>query len=212
MKKPSLILSAFLAIIMFGSCAGVSRQLLQDGGQIGDGDTVVVGKIVVSPPIAEDEQQLDGIGWGGFKNTMIIINDTNYREVDTSDPSPQMSDLNNRIEAPLGETFYALVPNQPLYFLQGAIYMKAKSILTGPRSADMVIDAAYYPFNAKVDIQPGDKAVYIGTVHFYRDEFQHITRIVLEDNYNREVLLFRQKFGTGVKLRKAFLIPVKTAK
>ena len=42
---------------------------------------------------------------------------------------------------------------------------------------------------------PGDKAVYIGTVQYFRDEFFDTTKVVVKDNYAKANAEFRQKFG-----------------
>lgn len=60
----------------------------------------------------------------------------------------------------------------------------------------------------KVDIRPGDKAVHIGTVQYFRDEFFDTTKVVVKDNYAKANAEFRQKFGQQFTLRKALAVPV----
>jgi molybdopterin synthase catalytic subunit len=60
-----------------------------------------------------------------------------------------------------------------------------------------------------VSLKPGDRAVYIGTVRYHRNEFWEITKVAIVDDYDRANADFRKKFGAKTPLRKALLTPAK---
>jgi hypothetical protein len=60
----------------------------------------------------------------------------------------------------------------------------------------------------RVDIRPGDRAVYIGTIQYYRDEFFSTEKVVVKDDYAAANAEFQRRFGRGVTLRRALAVPV----
>ena len=67
----------------------------------------------------------------------------------------------------------------------------------------------FFPGGLKVSVKPGDKAVYIGTVQYHRNEFFDITKVAIVDDYERANTEFKKKFGKKHTLRKALLTSVK---
>lgn len=68
---------------------------------------------------------------------------------------------------------------------------------------------ALLPGHLRVDLRPGDSAVYIGTIQYFRDEFFEITRLVIKDDYERARAGFTKKFGNRVALRRALATRVR---
>ena len=119
-----------------------------------------------------------------------------YREL-TEEPG--WGDFKGRIDAPFGEEFIVRSPNEPFYVIAGMM------ILTMGRSGT---DNAYFPGGLKANIRPGDKAVYIGTIRYHRDEFFEITDAEIVDEYDRVKAEFEELLGNTFPLRKALLSPV----
>jgi hypothetical protein len=71
------------------------------------------------------------------------------------------------------------------------------------------MSGARFPGKLRVALKPGDRAVYIGTLRYYRDEFFEITRVAVVDEYGAANAEFANKFGSGVPLRKALMAPAK---
>jgi hypothetical protein len=71
------------------------------------------------------------------------------------------------------------------------------------------MNRAYFPGGLKVALKPGDRAVYVGTVQYHRNEFFEVTKTVIIDDYARANAEFKQKFGAKYPLRKALLATVK---
>jgi hypothetical protein len=55
------------------------------------------------------------------------------------------------------------------------------------------------------DVRPGDKAIYVGTLRLYRDEFHEVTKAELRDDYGAATAEFRKRFAGEPLPRKALL-------
>jgi len=71
------------------------------------------------------------------------------------------------------------------------------------------LNRVYFPGGLKASIKAGDKAVYIGTVQYHRNEFFDISKVSIVDDYERANTEFKKRFGTKYTLRKALLTPAK---
>ena len=100
----------------------------------------------------------------------------------------------------MGSTFFVRTKAAPSYVLGGVLFLDI-----GGSSQQK----AYFPGGFQVAAKPGDRAVYIGTLRYHRDEFFEITRITIADDYREASAQFEAKFGKGQSLRKALLTRVK---
>lgn len=186
------------------ACVGSPLPMADSLSSTKSSETIVVGKIELSPPFEEDEQSLKTVSSLGpcvflinpsarqYRNTVILVADDHMRELG----EPCMSDYGGRIEAPIGRTFYVRAPNEPMYVI-------GTEIIMGVDAAG--VEKACLPAGYKIDIRPSDRAVYIGTIKYYRDEFFEVTKIELIDDYKKENAAFKRKFGNTIKLRKALI-------
>lgn len=198
-----LLLGAFLLLSITG-CMGTARPSVTSFDELGKNEVVLVGKIVVDPPLVQGEQKLQTVtsvkngGWiinptaKDFINKVILFADSNNRRL----PDPSFGDYDGRIEAVLGETFYVRVPKEPFYIARSEVWMNLTE--TGP--GKMILPAGY-----RIDIRPGDRAVYMGTILYHRDEFFSAEDVEVVDEYKKESVAFRGRFGDVVKLRKAIV-------
>jgi hypothetical protein len=189
-----------LLLGLLGACVGAAREPVDSLSGLGDGETVVVGRIELVPPLRKNEQKLKGLGTGRFENKIFLITDEHYRVL-TEEPG--MDDYAGRIEATLGKNFFVGSDSKPFYILGGMLYLD----LGGPE-----MNRAYFPGGLRVALRPGDRAVYIGTVRYHRNEFFEITKAVIVDDYERANAEFKKKYGAKYSLRKALLTPVKVGK
>lgn len=185
------------AMLLLGACVGPAREPVDSLSGLNGGETVVVGRIELVPPLRKNEQKLKGLGTGNFENKIILIADGQYR---TLTDEPGMADYAGRIEAKFGQTFFVRSDNKPFYILGGMMYLD----LGGSE-----MNRAYFPGGLKVSLKPGDKAVYVGTVQYHRNEFFEITKATVIDDYGRANAEFKKKFGAKYPLRKALLTTVK---
>jgi hypothetical protein len=187
-----LALSAFC----FSAIAG-ARKPITSFKKLGANETVVVGRVELVPPLHEHDQRLRGPMSGRFANKMFMMIDDEHWEL-TEEPG--FGDFKGRIDARFGEEFIVRSSNRPFYIIAGMMYL---SLGHG------VPDQAYFPGGLKADIKPGDKAVYIGTIRYHRNEFFEVTDAEIIDDYDRVNAEFKMQFGDQHPLRKALLTPVR---
>jgi hypothetical protein len=166
-------------------------------------ETVVVGKIVFDPPMPLNKQVLTDIGSDVYRNMMWFICKDELKKPEDKNLWPISPEFEGKIEASMGETFFVASPNKPFYIIAGLIYMEIYSVSNG-RSTTTYYNSAIFPGSFLIDIKPGDKAVYIGTIKYHRDNFYNLTRVEIIDEYDHEMAQFRRRFGT-MKLRKALI-------
>ncbi len=192
MMRRLLILCVLSFIVV--SADAKPRKAINSFKKLRSNETIVVGRVELVPPLHEHEQRLRGPMSRKYENKMFLIVDEEYREL-TEEPG--WGDFKGRIDAPFGEEFIVRSPNEPFYVIAGMM------ILTMGRSGT---DNAYFPGGLKANIRPGDKAVYIGTIRYHRDEFFEITNAEIVDDYDRVKREFEERLGVKYPLRKALLI------
>lgn len=189
--------AAMLLLGVLSACVGAAREPVDSLTALGGGETVVVGRVELVPPLGKDEQKIKGLGTGGFENKIILITDGNYRVLKAE---PVVADFDGRIEALLGKNFFVRSDSKPFFIIAGMLYLE----LGGSE-----MSRAYFPGGLKASLKPGDKAVYIGTVQYHRNEFFDVTKVAVVDDYESANAEFKKKYGAKYTLRKALLTQVK---
>ena len=191
---------AALMLLMTGAlsaCVGAAREPLESLSELQNGETIIVGRVELVPALRKGEQKLSGLNSSSFENKVFMITDEHNRVLTHE---PEMADYAGRIEAELGKDFFVRSTDKPFYILGGMMYLD----LGGTE-----VNRAYFPGGLKVSINPGDKAVYIGTIQYHRNEFFEITKVVIVDDYAQANKEFKKKFGTSLSLHKALLAQAK---
>lgn len=168
-----------------------------------DGEVIITGKFILDPPLEDYEQQvhMDGIDIfnleekheKNIKNKIIYLTSTESKSLNRD---PRLSDYNDRLEAIFGLNYYVVSKNRPLYLLQGQIFTGAQSKMRLPGGIT---------FNIKAK----DRAIYVGTIKFTRNDYNSITDIEIIDEYKKTNKEFRKHFGKAIKLRKSLATPTK---
>lgn len=166
------------------------------------GHTVLVGRVELHPALKPGEQKL-GDSYKEFADEALLIVDEELRPV----PEFRRGDLGERIDAPFGRLFFVELPAEPTYILKGWVVMDAQVEVVGPNEPPPD-PAAPLAGAFKLDLKPGDRAVYIGTIQYYRDEFFSTQKVVVKDDYAAANQEFQRKFGKDVVLRKALAVPM----
>lgn len=153
-----------------------------------------MGRVEIVPPLLKTERELKVMNRGAHENKVSLLTDENREHLTREVTSIEHTWY---IEATLDKPFFIACSNRPFYLLSGSLYL---SLYKPGR-----LDRAELPGGFKADIRPGDKAVYIGTLQYHRNEFFEITKVVIIDDYERANVEFRRKFGGRHTLRKALL-------
>ena len=191
-----IVVGSFLAVLL-AACAPAPRAPLTSLDALGRDELVVVGKVELVPPLRKGEQKIRGMVVGNFENRLYLMMDEKLRPLPED---PRVADYAGRIEALIGSTFFVRSKAVPSYVLGGVLFLEI-----GGNSQQKV----YFPGGFQVAAKPGDRAVYIGTLRYHRDEFFEITRVTVADDYREASAEFEAKFGKAQPLRKALLTRVK---
>ncbi len=200
MRRPALPLVLLPLVFAFALAPAEAkpREAIASFDDVGKDETVVVGRVELVPPLNEHEQRLRGPMSKRYRNKMFLIVDEEYREL-TEEPG--RCDYKGRIDATLGEDFIVRSGSRPFYVLAGMMMLSI-----GHGSTDQ----AYFPGGLKANIKPGDRAVYIGTIRYHRNEFFEITDAKIVDDYARARKEYERRLGKKFPLRKALLRPVRS--
>jgi hypothetical protein len=182
-----------LLVVLLAGCAPAPRAPLASLDALGRDETVIVGRVELVPPLREGEQKIRGGAIGDYKNRLFLMVDDKLRPLPEE---PRIADYAGRVEAPIGATFFVRSTSVPFYVLGGVLFLEI-----GGASLERV----YFPGGLHVALKPGDRAVYIGTLRYHRDEFFEITRVTVADDYRQASAEFEAKFGGRGVLRKALM-------
>ncbi len=194
LNKPGIGLLVVLLSLLFLSGCVSSRAPVESLSDVSPDEVIVVGRIELTPRLELLDQQLDNIGSEHLRNMLYVVTDEKWRE-----KTGLMSSGDEYFETKLGENFYIKGSNKPFYFLEGIFYTRAVRNL---------LEYATLPGGLKVELQPKDKAVYVGTIRYTRNEYFDITKAEIVDDYDRTNAAFKKKFGAKYNLRKALVVPI----
>ncbi|MCX8124590.1 MAG: hypothetical protein N3F66_10565 [Spirochaetes bacterium] len=186
-----LVLILFIAVML--SCT--SGQNVSSLSNLDKDDVILVGKVILDPPLHPNEYTKI-ISIKGSTGYVYLYYSTKVKPIESLDIG--LSQISNSIKTENAKTFYVKFKNQPLYFYYGFVLMDIDT--------DSGNDSyAYLPAGWVVNPQSNDKAVYIGTIKYYRDEFFRITKVDIIDEYDNVSKEFYEKYGNTIPLKKSLL-------
>ena len=196
LSRVSRFMLLSVSFLLLQACS-IGGQLLKEAGSheaLGKDEVIVVGKIEITPKLQKDEQQLDApgvidlFGYGDMHENRSMIQ---------FNSQPQVSDYKHMINPQLDKTFFFKIPRNMQYMVEG--YVLTEFTRHG-NTGQM-----WLPVGFRIDIKRGDRAVYIGTLRYTRDDFNSITQVELIDDYRKAAGEFRKKFGKKYSLRKSLI-------
>ena len=167
MKK----LAALLACLALQACTLPRALPVATDLKPGESEVVVIGKIELVPPLNptfEQKTHWNVIGDKRMLNHVLVATAGEYKPVKTS--KMDFADFQNTIEVEWGVPFMVKAPRQRTFF-KGAL-----------AQLDVVNqDKLWFPGGYYFDVPKGAAAVYIGTLRYFRDDFNSITRVEVID-------------------------------
>lgn len=197
-------LGAGALVLLLAACVPTSRiQSVEKLADLPSGEVLVVGRIELDPPLKLGEQKLSP-RYAEYDRLAMVIVGEKLRDVDR----PALGDMKQRINATFGEHFFVNYPAQPFYILKTWVVMRAEIRVVSPNART---DDGVAPLQGlfRVDVKPGDQAVYIGTIRYHRDEFFGTTRVQVRDDYAIANAEFQRRFGRALSLRKSLAVSVR---
>ena len=187
------------ATLVAAGCVSVSEDVASPR-DVGSDAVVLVGKIEIIPPIKPTEQKYQA-GWDVFNTKRHFLGRAILFTADT----PQYRErTGNALNPPLEETYFLKLPRTHRYIVKGYVSMELVSRGASARSGFDQTELAF-PVPIEVDLRPGDKAVYVGTLRIHRDEFHEVTSAELRDDYKEAMAEYRKRFAGEPLPRKALL-------
>lgn len=196
-------LIVLIAALGVSACVPATRIVpVTTLAEVGAGEVIVVGRVELTPPLKPGEQKV-GSTYAEYKDVAMMVTGPEPRAVEMLG----FGDLKSRLEAPLGREFFVKHPAEPFYILRGFILMNLEIKMTSPNAR---VDDGQAPLDGlfRIELKPGDRAVYIGTLRYARDEF-FSTEASVRDDYARAKAEFEKRFGKAIPLRKALARPVR---
>lgn len=195
MKILKLCVYALISLGLLSGCVSMPRETLDNLSDLGNEETLVVGRVEIVPALLDNEQNISFMARSGYEKTMFVLTSEENKEIRGNLNSDH---LNGQIRAKLNKNFYVSNAQKPFFIIGGLLYLQ----VTGNYQNRLIFPGGY-----KVSIKSGDKAVYIGTLQYHRNEFFDITKMIVVDDYERANAEFKKKYGAKYSLRKALLIP-----
>ncbi len=188
-----------LVLIAFSLCAyDAAAKQLKSLKSLDEDEIVLVGRVELLPPLEDFEQNLKTIGSKRYKNVASFM--IGERAVDLE--NPRLRDNKYADGVQLGQDFYIRRKRNDTFFYSGSMILTS-SVMGG------VMDRILLPGGLKYAIRASDKAVYIGTFRYHRDDYNAITKVDLLNDFERANRAFIKQFGNGVKLRPRSAVVIK---
>lgn len=191
------------AALLCAGCVTVSEGV-GSISEVGQDEVLVVGRIEIIPRIKPEEQTYKATDPFNSKRHFL-----GRAVMFVSDKPEYQNHTGHALNPALEETFFLKVPRSQRYMVKGSVTMRFAMRTTSPRTATVDQTELMFPSPAELDMRPGDKAIYIGTLRMHRDEFHEVTKAEIRDDYERALADYRKKFGSAPAPRKALLKSVK---
>lgn len=160
----------------------------------------MVGPVELVPPLTPAEQNLKTGTSERFRNKAAGI--FSNRQFDLN--NLPISIGNHAIMAEMGKEFFARQPrNDEIIYSGSFVLMNSTASQSGYMGRNVSVDMRRMnlPGGLKFQVKPDDRAVYIGTIRYHRDDFNSITKIEMINDYQRVNEAFKARFGNGINLR-----------
>ena len=188
-----------LAALVLAGCVSVSEDV-DTLGEVGTDAVLVVGKIEIVPPIKPDEQSFKALDPFNTKRHFL------GRAILFMADKPQYQErTDTALNPPLQQTYFVTLPRDKRFMVKGSVTMAFALRTVSRRQAVADQTELMFPAPLALDIRPGDKAVYVGTLRLHRDEFHEVTRAEVRDEYAKAMAEYRAKFPGAALPRKALL-------
>ena len=188
-----------LAALVLAGCVSVSEDVTTLG-EVGTDAVLVVGKIEIVPPIKPEEQSFKALDPFNTKRHFL------GRAILFMADKPQYQDrTDTALNPPLQQTYFVTLPRDKRFMVRGSVTMAYALRTVSRRQAVTDQTELMFPAPLRLDIRPGDKAVYVGTLRLHRDEFHEVTRAEVRDEYAKAMAEYRAKFPGAPPPRKALL-------
>lgn len=168
-----------------------SADRAERGRTLNNSELFVVGKVELIPPLRPEEQDLKTVGSGRLKNRVYVF--LSDRFIDMQNLG--MGGGKHAALVDFGKPFTVKRrSSMPLYYSGGMAWMQSTAGYMNRRTT-VQTDHLYLSSPYTFAVEPTDKAIYIGTWRYYRNEFNQIKKIEYIDEYVQALREYRQFVG-----------------
>ncbi|MDH5649025.1 MAG: hypothetical protein OEY67_05150 [Gammaproteobacteria bacterium] len=194
MKKVTTTVWTMVTVFLLAGCVG-GKPHLENINELMPDEVILVGRIELVPPLEKVEQELNTIGSGRFQGKVHMLVSEQQFDLDKL----PMSAGSHTLFVNFDQDFYIRQPRvKNLHYSGSVVLMESTQRFGGVDAAQMKL-----PGGLSYTIPANQKAVYIGTVRYYRDDYNAITKIRFVDDYKTANKSFIKKFGKKYKLVRA---------
>lgn len=207
-----LFMALIIGPVLSGCMKVVTNHNVTSSKDLRDNQILLVGKIELVPPLRDKEQILSSQNMtDDLKDkALVLFDDEKY---DMSDIPSRSSRAASTVR--LGETFFIPVERDGngIVFYSGGIIVINDIELTGNKlfglygiASAIKADHFKLPGKLKFSTKKSDRAIYIGTIRYYRDDFNSIYKVELIDQYNQANNQMLHKISDASVLTKSNMI------
>ena len=176
--------------LLLGGCVPELNEV-KSAKDLQPNEILLVGKVELVPRLEKIEQQnLKGIGTGKFKGRVGVIFSSKkpaYKKGSQSGTTYKQMDNYALVEP--GKTFFIRYPKgKRIYYLGGVIHL---SIDGGS------FDSIKLPGGLMYTPSKNVKAVYLGTIRYFRDDYNSITKVRLVNELSQAKRDLRKETGAS---------------
>ena len=194
MRKIQRLLAVAGIGLLLGGCVPALEEV-KSAKDLQPNEVLLVGKVELVPKLEKVEQQnLKGIGTGKFKGHFGLIfasQKPTYKKGSESGTTYKQMDNYALVEP--GKTFFVRYPKgKPVYYLGGVVYLS-----TSGGSFDNL------KLPGGISYAPGTnaRAIYLGTIRYYRDDYNAITKVRLVNQLSEAVRDLRKETGGHIPVQ-----------
>jgi hypothetical protein len=162
---------ALLSCLMLQACTLPRSLPAATDLKPGESEVVVIGKIELVPPLNpkfEQKTHWNVIGDKRILGRVHVATGGEYKPVKAS--TMELADLQHVLDVEWGVPFMVKAPRRRTFFNGGLTQLDVVNE-----------DKLWFPGGYYFDVPKGAAAVYIGTLRYFRDDFNSITRVDVID-------------------------------
>lgn len=201
-------MAVLAATLMLAAC-GTLHKSPATLDEVSSESVLLVGRIEMRPQVDVKDEDIKLGTIDPFNMKDVYKNRAILYLSDTPVPAERTNDaLNPRLE----QTFFIRIPKDKPYLVHGTVYTSFIVTTITKRRMQTQSNEILLPAPIEFNIRPGDKAIYVGTWRFQRDEFNQVVKAEIIDQYPAALAELRKQFGAHAELRKALPRPQASSK
>jgi hypothetical protein len=180
--------------IMLSGCVPALEEV-KSAKDLQPNEILLVGKVELVPKLEKFEQQnLKGIGTGKFKGRFgLIFAEQKPAYEKGSQSGTTYKQMDNYALVEPGKTFFVRYPKgKPIYFLGGVIYLATNG---------GSLDTMKLPGGIKYTPRKNTRAIYLGTIRYYRDDYNAIKKVRLINQISQAKRALRKETGADMPVQ-----------